>query len=133
MAADVDLGRIEEAARTSDPAFRDSPQFVSEQLCAALQRNVLVKLETANPLGSFKGRGAGFLVHSLPPGSSIVCASSGNFGVALAYAARPGHSRARLLPAWRCAGCVRSWTTWSWCPIPRCWTGCGWPPAPSVS
>jgi threonine dehydratase len=107
MDVDLDLTRIEEAARTADPVFRDSPQFVSEQLCAALGRNVLVKIETANPLGSFKGRGAGFLVRSLPPGSTIVCASSGNFGVALAYAARirgmgahvyvsPGTSTARL-------------------------------------
>lgn len=90
MHADVELGKIEDAARTIDSAFRDSPQFVSEQLCAALGRNVLVKIETVNPLGSFKGRGAMFLVRSLSPGSSVVCASSGNFGVALAYAA---HSR----------------------------------------
>ena len=88
MDVDLDLTRIEEAARTADPVFRDSPQFVSEQLCAALGRTVLVKIETANPVGSFKGRGAGFLVRSLPSGSTVVCASSGNFGVALAYAAR---------------------------------------------
>jgi threonine dehydratase len=104
---DIDLGRIEEAARVTDPVFLDSPQFTSEQLCAALGREVLVKLEVANPLGSFKGRGADFLVRSLPPGSTVVGASSGNFGVALAYAARargmsahvfvsPGTSPARL-------------------------------------
>jgi threonine dehydratase len=52
------------------------------------RRKVLVKLEVANPLGSFKGRGADFLVRSLPPGSTVAGASSGNFGVALAYAAR---------------------------------------------
>lgn len=85
---DVDLARIAEAARTVDPAFLDSPQFVSERLCAELGRNLLVKIETGNPLGSFKGRGASFLVRSLPPGSTVVCASSGNFGVAVAYAAR---------------------------------------------
>ena len=88
MDIDLDLTRIEEAARIVDPVFRDSPQFVCEQLCAVLGRNVLVKIETANPLGSFKGRGADFLVRSLPLGSTVVCASSGNFGVALAYAAR---------------------------------------------
>lgn len=85
---DLDLARIEEATRAVDRVFRDSPQFVSDQLCDALGRNVLVKIETANPLGSFKGRGASFLVGLLPPGSTVVCASSGNFGVALAYAAR---------------------------------------------
>ncbi len=88
MDIDLDLARIEEATRAVDRIFRDSPQFVSDQLCDALGRNVLVKIETANPLGSFKGRGASFLVSSLPPGSTVVCASSGNFGLALAYAAR---------------------------------------------
>jgi threonine dehydratase len=88
MDVDLDLARIGEAARVVDPVFRNSPQFVSEQLCAALGRSVLVKLETANPLGSFKGRGADFFVRSLPPGHTVVCASSGNFGQALAYAAR---------------------------------------------
>jgi threonine dehydratase len=85
---DLDLARIGAAARAVDPVFRDSPQFVSEPLCAVLGRNVLVKLETANPLGSFKGRGADFFMRSLPPGRTVVCASSGNFGQALAYAAR---------------------------------------------
>jgi threonine dehydratase len=88
MDIDFDLTRIEKAARIVDPVFRDSPQFVCEQLSAVLGRNVLVKIETANPIGSFKGRGADFLVRSLPPGSTVVCASSGNFGVALAHAAR---------------------------------------------
>lgn len=88
MDIDLDLTRIEEAARIVDPAFRDSPQFVSGEMAAALGRDVIVKVETVNPLGSFKGRGADFLVRSLPRGSSVVCASSGNFGVALAYAGR---------------------------------------------
>lgn len=88
MDIDLDLARIEEAARIVDPVFRDSPQFVNEELRAALGRDVLVKVETANPLGSFKGRGADFLLRSLPRGSTVVCASSGNFGQALAYAAR---------------------------------------------
>jgi threonine dehydratase len=75
---DIDLARIEEAARVIDPVFLDSPQFTSEQLCAALGREVLVKLEVANPPGSFKGRGADFLVRFLSPGSTVVGASSGN-------------------------------------------------------
>lgn len=107
MATDLDLTRIEGASRTADPAFRDSPQFISEPLCAALGRQVVVKIETTNPLGSFKGRGASFLVRSLPAGSTVVAASSGNLGLALAYAVRargmsahvyvpPGISPARL-------------------------------------
>jgi threonine dehydratase len=88
MDVDVDLSKIEAAANIVDPVFRESPQYVSEQLCAALGRRVLVKIETVNPLGSFKGRGADFLVRSIPADATVVCASSGNFGVALAHAAR---------------------------------------------
>jgi threonine dehydratase len=85
---DVDLGRIEEAARTVDPAFRNSPQFTSSKLCDRLRRRVLVKVETLNPLGSFKGRGADFLLGSLPARSNVVCTTSGNLGMAVAYAGR---------------------------------------------
>jgi len=85
---DLDPGRIEQASRTVDPAFLNSPQFVSAPLCAVLRRQLLVKVETLNPLGSFKGRGADFLMSSLAPGSSVVCASSGNLGMALAHAGR---------------------------------------------
>ena len=88
MDVDLDLSKIEAAAQIVDPVFRNSPQLVSEQLCAALGRHVLVNFETVNPLGSFKGGGADFLVRSIPADATLVCASSGNFGVALAYAAR---------------------------------------------
>jgi threonine dehydratase len=82
----IDLGNIEEATRVVDPVFLNSPQFMNARLSAALGRDVLVKVETLNPLGSFKGRGADFLVRSLPPGSVVVCATSGNLGMAIAYA-----------------------------------------------
>ena len=69
-----------------DPLFRDSPQFADPQLSTALGREVVIKLETANPLGSFKGRGADFLVRDLEPGRRLACSTGGNFGQALAYA-----------------------------------------------
>ena len=96
MSTDVDLARIAEAAQVVDPVFRDSPQFMSEQLSGVLGRNVLVKIETVNPLGCFKGRGADFLMRSLPRGAAVVCASSGNFGVALAYTGRARGVRVRV-------------------------------------
>jgi threonine dehydratase len=50
---------------------------------------VVLKVETINPIRSFKGRGTDFLIASMPAGSStLVCASAGNFGQGLAYAAR---------------------------------------------
>jgi threonine dehydratase len=86
MSEQLSLARIEEASRVIDPLFRDSPQFADPQLSTALGREVVIKLETANPLGSFKGRGADFLVRDLEPGHRLACSTGGNFGQALAYA-----------------------------------------------
>jgi threonine dehydratase len=85
---DLSLENIERAASLIDPVFRDSPQFVDEELGQALGRRVMVKIETANPIRSFKGRGTDFLIRALNPKQKAVCASAGNFGQALAYAAR---------------------------------------------
>ncbi|MCG5220749.1 pyridoxal-phosphate dependent enzyme [Streptosporangium soli] len=88
QAMDLDLGRIAEAAKTIDPVFSNTPQYVDEQLSARLGHEVLVKVETVNPLRCFKGRGADFLMSGLTPDRRVVCASSGNFGQAMAYAGR---------------------------------------------
>lgn len=85
---DLSLERIEQAARSIDQVFLGTPQYVDEQLCAALGRRVLVKVETANPIRSFKGRGTDFVVAGLDPGVHIVTASTGNFGQGAAYAGR---------------------------------------------
>ena len=85
---DISLENIERAARVVDPVFRNSPQFVDEQLCGALGRRVMVKVETTNPIRSFKGRGSDFLVQHLDSRQKVICASAGNFGQAVAYAAR---------------------------------------------
>jgi threonine dehydratase len=85
---DVSPARIEEAARVVDPVFRDSPQFADVRLSAALGRDVVVKVETANPLGSFKGRGADFFLRGADRARTLVCATAGNFGQAIAYAGR---------------------------------------------
>jgi threonine dehydratase len=88
MDLDLSLKRIEEAARTIDPVFLNTPQYADEQLNAALAHNVLVKVETANPLRSFKGRGADFFMGRVDQGLTVVCSSTGNFGQAVAYAGR---------------------------------------------
>jgi threonine dehydratase len=84
----VNLAKIEQAAHAIDPVFRNSPQYEDTSLSAALGRRVLLKVETANPIRSFKGRGADFFVQSIDPRQKIVCASAGNFGQAVAYAGR---------------------------------------------
>jgi threonine dehydratase len=85
---DLSITRIDTASRAIDPVFRDTPQYVDEQLCAALGRRVIIKVETANPLRSFKGRGADFFVGQLGGRPTVVCSSTGNFGQAMAYAGR---------------------------------------------
>ncbi|MFB4320514.1 threonine/serine dehydratase [Actinomadura sp. 21ATH] len=86
---DLDVRRIEKAVQVIDPVFLDTPQYLDEQLCRALgDRAVTVKVETANPVRSFKGRGADLMLSTLAPGTPVVCASSGNFGQAVAYAGR---------------------------------------------
>jgi threonine dehydratase len=84
----LSLERIRHAATVIPPEFLNSPQFMSEPLSEALGTRVIVKLETLNPIRSFKGRGPAFFVSELETGASIVCASAGNFGQGLAYAAR---------------------------------------------
>jgi threonine dehydratase len=77
-----------------DPAFRDMPQFVHEGLSARLGVPVIVKVETVNPIRSFKGRGTWIAVGALAasgsigPDRPIICVSAGNFGQGVAYAAR---------------------------------------------
>jgi threonine dehydratase len=90
---DLSLERIEAAQEEIDPVFLDTPQFVDERLSAALGREVLVKVETLNPIGSFKGRGTWLLAQELDPARTWVCATAGNFGQGLAYAARERGAR----------------------------------------
>jgi threonine dehydratase len=85
---DLSLTRIEAAVAEIDPIFLNTPQFVSERLSKEFGREVLVKVETLNPIGSFKGRGTSLLARELDSSLTWVCATAGNFGQGLAYAAR---------------------------------------------
>jgi threonine dehydratase len=99
MNLDLSVARIEEATRTIDPVFLNTPQYADTQLNAALGRDVMVKVETGNPLRSFKGRGAEFLMATLDAGAdgpTVVCSSTGNFGQAVAYAGRRRNIRVEV-------------------------------------
>jgi threonine dehydratase len=83
------LAHYAQARALIDPVFRDSPQYECEALNDALGAAVTLKAETANPIRSFKGRGAAYLVRSMPQSATpLVSASAGNWGQALAYACR---------------------------------------------
>lgn len=84
----ITLDRIEAAARAIDPVFKDTPQYVNESLSDLLGARLILKVETVNPIRSFKGRGATWLVRNLPNRDRIMCASAGNFGQAMAWACR---------------------------------------------
>ncbi len=85
--------RIEAAVARIDPVFRTTPQFVDLRLSEVLGREVVVKVETLNPIGSFKARGASVLVDRLDSAGTWVCSTAGNFGQALAFHARARSTR----------------------------------------
>jgi threonine dehydratase len=84
----LSLERIAEAATVIDPVFLDSPQFFSESLGRELGCRLVVKVETMNPIRSFKARGTEFLTASLEGKPHLVCATAGNFGQGMAWSAR---------------------------------------------
>ncbi|MEW2355655.1 pyridoxal-phosphate dependent enzyme [Spirillospora sp. NPDC029432] len=86
----LDTARIKAARQVIDPVFLDGPLYPCEALEPALGCAVSVKLETANPIRSFKGRGAELIASGLAGGDrrAVVCASAGNLGQALAWSGR---------------------------------------------
>ncbi len=85
----ISIDRIREASEVIDPAFKDTPQFLAESMSERLGLSLVLKVECVNPIRSFKGRGTDYLLHRIgdrPQG--FVCASAGNFGQGMAYAAR---------------------------------------------
>lgn len=80
--------RIAAAAERIDSVFLNTPLRASPALDARLSATLLFKDETANPIRSFKGRGTCNFVAALETADRLVCASAGNFGQGLAWAAR---------------------------------------------
>jgi threonine dehydratase len=84
----LSLERIAQAGTVIDPIFLDSPQFPAESLGASLGCRLVVKVETLNPIRSFKARGTEFLMASLDGKPRLTCATAGNFGQGMAWSAR---------------------------------------------
>ena len=84
----LELDRIRRARHTIDPVFLDSPQYACGPLGAALGCAITLKVETLNPVRSFKGRGTEAVASWLTRDGrapAAVCASAGNLGLALAF------------------------------------------------
>ena len=86
----LDTGRIRAARRVIDPVFLGTPLYRCEALEPDLRCAVSIKLETANPVRSFKARGTEVIASQLAGNGSkaLVCASAGNLGQALAWSGR---------------------------------------------
>jgi threonine dehydratase len=86
----LDTARIRAARRVIDPVFLDTPLYRCEPLEPALGCAVSIKLETANPVRSFKARGTEVVASRLARHGprAVVCASAGNLGQALAWSGR---------------------------------------------
>jgi threonine dehydratase len=94
MNCPISVASITAAPAHIDPVFLNSPVLKDTRLDRPLGCQLVAKVETQNPVGSFKGRGAElFAATALTPGQTVVCASAGNFGQGLARAAaRRGHA-----------------------------------------
>jgi threonine dehydratase len=81
------LDRVRGAVGEIDPVFLDTPTLRCEPLGQALGCSLTLKVETLNPVRSFKGRGTETVaaVARAQGASRMICASAGNLGQALAY------------------------------------------------
>lgn len=84
------LDGVRGAVGEIDPVFLDTPALLCAPLGQALGCSVTLKIETLNPVRSFKGRGTETVaaVARENGASRVVCASAGNLGQALAYSGR---------------------------------------------
>lgn len=86
----LDLDRIHAARRVIDPMYLNTPMYRCDALGRQLGCTVSIKLETANPVRSFKARGTELVASLLTEQgrTAVVCASAGNLGQALAWSGR---------------------------------------------
>jgi threonine dehydratase len=86
----LQLGRVQGAVNAIDPVFLDTPALPCLALGHMLGCSVTLKVETLNPVRSFKGRGTETVATQArrEGASRVVCASAGNLGQALAYSGR---------------------------------------------
>ena len=86
----LDTARIRAARLVIDPVFLNTPMYRCAALEPVLGCAVSIKLETANPVRSFKARGTEVVASLLAAHGprAVVCASAGNLGQALAWSGR---------------------------------------------
>lgn len=91
----LSLADILEARRAIATVAVRSPLVPSPHLSARVGQDFLLKLETTQPIGAFKLRGAVNAVFSVPADAGgVTCCSTGNHGRGVAFAARARGLRA---------------------------------------
>jgi len=86
---EVTLGEVYAARRIVRRYLPPTPLFHSPSLSRRLGCAVYVKCENLSPIRSFKARGAIYCLSRLGPEvDGVICASTGNHGQGMAYAAR---------------------------------------------
>ena len=84
----VTAAGIARAAQGINPIFLNTPVVRHDDLDIWLGARVSCKVESLGPLRSFKGRGGDWFMKQRESRGAVVAASAGNFGQALALAAR---------------------------------------------
>jgi threonine dehydratase len=79
---------IARAAQGISAEFLHTPVVAHDDLDTWLGARVFCKVESLGPLRSFKGRGGDWFMRQRGGAAPVCAASAGNFGQALAYAAR---------------------------------------------
>lgn len=84
----LSIDRMRQAVPTISAVFRNTPQYCCPHLSKVLGCHIVLKVETLNPVRCFKGRGSEVVLAKADATGgekSVVCASAGNLGQALAY------------------------------------------------
>ena len=84
----VTTAGIARAAQGISPVFLHTPIVQHDDIDAWLGATVSCKVESLGPLRSFKGRGGDWFMRQRTARGPVCAASAGNFGQALAWAAR---------------------------------------------
>jgi threonine dehydratase len=83
----IQLSDVQSAAKNIADIACVTPLKKSINLCQKTQKNIYLKMETMQHTGAFKLRGAANVLKNLTDAHTVVTASSGNHGRAVAYVA----------------------------------------------
>lgn len=85
----IDLSRIKAARDLIKDVAIETPMIPSPYFSEFTGQEILLKLESMQPIGAFKLRGAANALLNLPKGvQGVACCSTGNHGRGIAYAAK---------------------------------------------